>query len=126
MTQEIMNIVISVLAILIPFGVKYLVNHVGKDKITEALRIANLAKDFIIGYYDIHPEVKVKVEDIWEMFKERILKVLPLSDEELDYLWGQILKDIIKALNIDVDYTTKLTMKTSITKTSKKQKLLFK
>ena len=126
MTQDIMNIVISVLAILIPFGVKYMVNHIGKDKVNEALKIAILARDFIIGYYKVNPSVKIKVEDIMDMFKERVLKVLPLTDAELDYLWEQIKFDIIEALKIEVDYTTKLNMTSNIKDTNKKQKLLFK
>ena len=127
-TQMVLQIILSILGILIPFGIKYAIDHIGKDKISEALKLANLAKTFIIGYFEINPNAKRDIEDILVMFKERLLAVLPLTDDEVTYLWGQISAEIIKALNINMTDTKKVSLNMMLNKNVKetKQKLLFK
>ena len=124
----ILKIILSCLGILIPVGVKYLVDHVGVSKMTKAIQMAKLAKDFIIGYFTINPTAKKDIEDILVMFKERLLVVLPLTDAEVAYLWEQISSEIIEALKINMTETKKVSLNIMLNKDVKtpKQKLLFK
>jgi len=124
----ILKIILSVLSILIPVGVKYIVDHAGKDKMTKALQISKLAKDFIIGYFTVNPTAKKDIEDILVMFKERLLAVLPLTDDEVTYLWEQISSEIIEALKIEMTDVKKVSLNIMLNKDIKtpKQKLLFK
>lgn len=124
----ILKIILSCLGILIPVGVKYLVDHVGVSKMTKALQISKLAKDFIIGYFTVNPTAKKDIEDILVMFKERLLAVLPLTDAEITYLWEQISSEIIEALKIEMTDTKKVSLNIMLNKDVKtpKQKLLFK
>jgi len=123
-TQIILQIILSVLAILIPFGIKYLVNTLGKGKLIKALTTANLVKDFIIDYFKLHPELQKSLDEIMAQFKQRILLTTKLTDAELNYLWEQVSADIINALHIEIDCTTKMAF--SVNSKNKKQKLLFK
>ena len=127
-TQMILQLVLSILGILIPFGIKYAIDHVGKDKMQDALKLANLAKTFIIGYFEINPTAKKDIENVLAMFKERLLAVLPLTDAEVTYLWEQISADVISALKINMTDTKKVSLNIMLNKDTKepKQKLLFK
>ena len=124
-TQMILQIILSVLGILIPFGVKYAIDHVGKDKLTEALKIAKLAQQFIIGYFELNPTAEKDIKNIIAMFKSRLALTIKLTPAEIDYLWSQISADVLKALNIELkpeDAKVSLFIKSD----NEKQELLFK
>lgn len=124
-TQMILQIILSVLGILIPFGVKYAIDHIGKDKLTEALKIAKLAEQFIIGYFEINPDAEKNIENIINMFKERLALTIKLTPAEVDYLWSQISADVLKALNIELkSEDVKVSLFTKLD--NEKQELLFK
>ena len=125
-TNMILQLVLSILGILIPFGIKYAIDHIGKSPVKDAVATAELAKEFIIKYFTLFPNAKKDVDNIIQIFKDRILKTTKLTDAELNYLWEQMSADIIKALKIELNDTKVTMMFQNKVDINKKQKLLFK
>lgn len=103
-----------------------------KDKLEEALKYAQIVKQFIVGFFAINPEAKVRLSEIAQKFFDKIQEFIPLTAEEVETLWNAIANEIVKALKAEgvevITDTVKVNyMLTNLKVVNKpKQNLLFK
>ena len=78
-------------------------DEMGNDLFNKAVNIARLSVSLVIDYLNEHPDIKDKVTVAYTMICDCILKVLPLSDEELLYIWDLIKTEFVGVFGEDFD-----------------------
>ena len=109
MANEIMSIVIkgiiaiivSVSGILIPYAFQLLKAKIGADNWDKSTKACAFIKKIIISYFNANPEKVITAQEIYNKFKEEIIKIIPtLTPDEIDFLFKSIIGDITNELKL--------------------------
>lgn len=99
----IVQIVVIVCGVSLPVlgTLAYLYYH-GNTKFQKASQLAAQAIEYIASYFDTNPDAAKTRDLIFNLFKARLEAVLPLSDDEVMYLFDAFKQAIANALNVPV------------------------
>jgi hypothetical protein len=117
----IMYFVVILIGVSLPvFAVLVYKKFHGSAKYSQACKLAEAAIQFIVGYFKAHPEAAKDAEIIYNMFKARIIAVLPLTDAEIDYLFAQLEIALADLIGVDPSIFNTLSKATLIKKKAPK------
>ena len=74
----------------------------GNARYAQAVKLAEAAIQAIRAYFLEHPDAMKSAQAIFELFRERIEAVMPLTDAELTYLFKQFEAALAALLGVDV------------------------
>lgn len=113
LTTAIMNIIVTLAAIALPAIAAYAYNKFkGNAKFAFAVKLIGQAITALKAYAVQHPEIIKDGQAIYNFVKARLLAVLPLTDEEFDYLFESIETAIAELLGVDISIFTAVKLKT--------------
>ena len=68
----------------------------GDDLFEKALNLAKESVNFVVIYIKNHPEVGNKVKTAYTLICDKLLKVFPLTEEQVTYIWDLIKSEFIE------------------------------
>jgi len=102
-TVIIMHIAITAAAIALPTLGAFAYNKFkGNAKFSYAVNLISEAISALKAYAVQHPEIIKDGQAIYNFVKTRIISVLPITDEEFDYLFESVEAAIAALLGVDV------------------------
>lgn len=106
-TAIIMQIAVAAAAIALPaLGALAYSKLKGNARFTFAVKLITEAISALKAYVAQHPEIAKDGQAIYNFVKARLLSVLPLTDEEFDYLFESVEAAIAALLGVDVTIFT--------------------
>lgn len=100
---QIVEIIVAIAAVALPALAALAYRKLkGNAKFDYAVKLITSALDALKSYVALHPEIAQDGQAIYAFVKARLLAVLPLTDEEFDYLFESVEAAIAALLGVDV------------------------